>query len=233
MVERKSKNDNAFEQKLGLIGMVVIGLLLFFPFLIIGIVHYFNLKSRFAGSSSSQRIFEVWVLKKPLIYGMSIAFVLWLCSFSFLINLPARGGDFHSMSDNEIRLAVMVFILLFSCLCWVEYHVARWVAATYFGVVVDRGSGKIYLPKDMLNYGVSDYFKLKFITELGVMESINISDITRITRQKTRAAQVYHLYVEGKFGSRGIWFNHKQKRDECMAAIEDALGRRKTMIEFE
>lgn len=74
-------------------------------------------------------------------------------------------------------------------------------------------------PKDMANYSISDYLNFKFVTELGHMEEVPLSQIRRITRQAGK-----QLFVHGKFGSRGMKFSNKQKRDECLSAIEEGTS---------
>ena len=59
------------------------------------------------------------------------------------------------------------------------------------------------------------------------MESVRLSQIKKITREAGKK-----LYIHGPFGSRGIHFSNKQKRDECISAIEN-LGRVRANLEFE
>lgn len=80
----------------------------------------------------------------------------------------------------------------------------------------------------MVNFGIQDYLQLRFIRDMGDMESVPLSAITKITREAGKK-----LYVHGEFGSRGIAFSHKQKRDECIAAIENGSHEAITSVEFE
>ncbi len=222
---RTSKRDEERTKLQAKIALGLIGFFLFLPFLIVGIIYYYRLIKLYPVSETSQRIFEVWVLKKPIIYGIFIAL---FCSVFLVFAVAALYEEGSALPLILLSIIGVMILFIWLGFVWVEYHIARWVAATYFGVVVDRAQGVMYFPKDMANYSVLDYFKLKFISELGEMDSIHIVDIKRITRQiKT------HFYAHGRFGSRGIKFESKQKRDECLSALEDALGSRKTMIEFE
>jgi hypothetical protein len=101
------------------------------------------------------------------------------------------------------------------------------ISSHYFGVLVDAREDRLVIPKDMANYSISDYFQLKFIRDLGQMEIVRLSQIKRITRQGGTA-----LFIHGKFGSRGVKFSIKQKRDECMSAIQEGCSASLT-IEFE
>ena len=86
---------------------------------------------------------------------------------------------------------------------------------TYYRVIADPRNDHVLLPKDMANYGIEDYVQLKFIRELGEMESVPLSQISKITLEAGKK-----LFIHGPFGSHGICFSNKQKRDECIAAIE-------------
>jgi hypothetical protein len=54
-----------------------------------------------------------------------------------------------------------------------------------------------------------------------------LSDIGRITRKIG-----YDLYLSGSFGSRRITFTNKQKRDECIYAIQNS-GRTSAKVPVE
>jgi hypothetical protein len=204
------------------------GFLAFLPFLLVSIFHYYALRTQHGITDNSQRIFQTSSIWKPIFLGIFIGSFLALDIY--LIYSIFTGGSDGREQGTKLILYLIAFIPLIIglLLSWVAYHVACWIAATYYGVLIDQGSGKIVLPKDMANYSITDYLMLKFIYELGKMESVNLRDIKRITRQRG-----YSLFIHGPFGSRALKFPSKQKRDECMSAIEDALGSRKTMIEFE
>jgi len=227
MAKRKSKSDDASGKAV----MIFIGLIVFIPFLIIATIHYYVLRARHGISDDVQRIFQTSSILPPVVVGTFVGSALgstlipWLQVFAeggFHDNFVARG------QLTEAAVWCLIVSPILPILIWATFHVACWVGATYLGVLVDRGSDKVVFPKDMANYSITDYLKLKFIRELGHMESVPLSEVKRITRQ----SQV-HLYLHGPFGSRGIKFPSKQKRDECLVAIEEALGSRKTMTEFE
>jgi hypothetical protein len=223
MAQRKSNQSDV-----GVAILYIGGFLGFLPFLLVSIFHYYVIRNKHGITDNSQRIFQTSSIFKPVGAGVTIGSFLSIIIY-FIYTIPDKA---HEDSIHLIGLIFnpIFFILLIICvlLFWVAYHVSCWVAATYYGVLIDKGSGKIVLPMDMANYSITDYLKLKFIYELGKMESVNYRDIKRITRQRG-----YSLYIHGPFGSRAIKFPSKQKRDECLSAIEDALGSRKTMIEFE
>lgn len=218
MVTRKSKESDSG----GLLILMIMGLLVFLPMLIVAAVHYYRLRSKYGITDDAQRIFETSSIFRPIAVGVGVGAAL---SVALMMGLSIIGNN-QTWGSNGVVLTLA--LIVGAPLIWVAYHVARWVGATYFGVLVDRDNRKIFHPKDMLNYSITDYLKLKFIHELGEIESVPLDNIQRITRQSR-----VHLYLHGPFGSRGIKFPSKQKRDECLVAIEEAMGKRKTMMEIE
>lgn len=204
-----AKQNQAQSRLMGLI----IGFLALLPLLIVSAVQYSRLKSKYPENEYSQRVFDVGNLIQPC--GTSAGAIL---VFYWLYAMFASGKSIISM-------VVGCFILAFAIFTF--FKISQSVASTYFGVLVDPKNDRVLLPKDMANYSISDYFNLKFVTELGTMEEVPLSQVRRITRQGGKK-----LYIHGKFGSRGMEFSKKQKRDECISAIEDASSSR-TTVEFE
>jgi len=200
--------------KSGLILFLLLGLIFFIPFLVVSARRYKLLKANHLPLEGAQRIFESSSIFLPLSWGVVACGFL---GFLFVLGFEAESP------------ILMAFLLLLSTPFFVlSYYLALWLGATYFGVVVNKKAGDVTFPIDMANYTLGDWLRLKFIFELGEVDSVPVSAIKRITRQ-TRD----RLYLHGDFGSRGIKFPSKQKRDECLVAIEEALGSRKMMIEFE
>lgn len=192
---------------------LLFGFIALLPLLIVSVIHYSRLKSKYPENEYSQRAFDIGNLARPC--GTSIAAVV---IFYWLYAIFASGKSIVSL---VIGCTILVFAL------FTFFKIAQSVASTYFGVLVDPQNDRVLLPKDMANYSISDYFNLKFVTELGTMEEVPLSQIRRITRQAGKK-----LYIHGKFGSRGMEFSKKQKRDECISAIEDA-SKSRSSIEFE
>jgi hypothetical protein len=67
--------------------------------------------------------------------------------------------------------------------------------------------------------------KLRFIADYTKVDSVKISQITKLTR-----GYGTELYVHGPFGSRAIIMSSKQKRDECLAMIQNFTGKRGLLI---
>lgn len=184
------KNDNLTPL------LIFAGFLLFIPFLFFTFLHYRKLKKMYPKTDDSQRIFDFGNLIPAIIPG-----AISLAIGAYLI---AQSNQFWGS-------------LIFIAITWLGYNFAKSIAVTYYGVIVNSKNDTILLPKDMANYGIEDYMKLKFIRELGTMDVVNLSSITKITKQAGKK-----LFIHGSFGSRGVEFSSKQKRDECIAAIENA-----------
>lgn len=190
-----------------------IGFLALLPLLIVSVVHYSRLKSKYPENEHSQRIFDIGNLLQPCATSVGALFI-----FYWLYAMLASSKSIAATVIGGLIVVLAIFTF---------FKIAQSVASTYFGVLVDPENGRVLLPKDMANYSISDYFNLKFITELGTLEEVPLSEVRRITRQAGKK-----LFIHGKFGSRGMEFSKKQKRDECISAIEDAAKSR-TTIEFE
>ncbi len=92
---------------------------------------------------------------------------------------------------------------------------AERVAVRYFGVVFDDTEKKIVIPADLENSSFGENLRLNFIRKMGDYEEINVKDISSVTREKG-----VNFYIHGQFGSRKINFSNKQKRDECLSALQ-------------
>jgi hypothetical protein len=192
--------------------MSLIGFVALLPLMIVSISYYYSLKGRYPENEDTQRIFDVRLVTKYFVLAGIIAFVAWNVAVKPLLTLPPL---------------LPVYALVAVCALYLLVKLALAISSNYFGVLVDARKDVVILPKDMANYSIVDYLQLKFIRELGQVEEVRLSQIKRITRQGGTA-----LFIHGKFGSRGIKFSIKQKRDECMSAIQEASSA-STNIEFE
>lgn len=206
MVTKKEREQNA--QLFGLIISVAV----FALFSVFIIIHYRRIKSSYPISTQGQRVFDFGNLQPTLLVGggLIIAFPLGIAMLG-KTNIPG--------------LLILFYTLFY---LWGMYQYSKRIASVYFGVVVDPKRGIVAFPKDVHNYGLSDYFSLKSIRELGDMEELDLPQIEKITRQSGKI-----LFLHGAFGSRGIYFSRKQKRDECISAIQKNIKPGALMIELE
>ncbi|MGO2704708.1 hypothetical protein [Pseudomonas helleri] len=196
MANAKQKNDNT-----GLV--LLVGFVVLIPLLLVSLIYYKKLKDQYPEDEHAQRVFDTKNLYQPFLTAGAIILFSWWISAILSQMLPA--------AVSITIVATFALIIL--------YKIAKSISSTYFGVYVDPENDRVLLPKDMANYSVSDYFSLKFITELGTMEEVPLSQIKRITRQGGKK-----VFIHGKFGSRGMSFSNKQKRDECLSAIEEGCS---------
>ena len=179
--------------------LLAIAAFIFIPFLVVAVRHYKRMQKRFPPTATSQRIFDTLNLLPPLSAGSA-------CVIGTLGLIYYASGWF---------IAILAVPAVALAGIWLSCIMARWVATTYFGVIVDAASDTVVLPKDLASYGISDYLNFQFIRDLGDVDVLHLSSITKITREAGK-----HVYIHGPFGSRGMTFSNKQKRDECLAAIE-------------
>lgn len=205
MATAKEKEENARAMCL------IIGFVVFLPMMIFSIIRYRNIKSTYMENEHAQRVFDIGNLAPAFITaGSFLVLAFIVCNYSL--------GSPIGFLLGPITLIVAGLIC---------FKIAQSIGVTYFGVLVDPANNRVLLPKDMANYSVSDYLNLKFITELGTVEEVQLNQIRKITRQAGKK-----LFIHGKFGSRGMSFSNKQKRDECISAIEDA-ARLSASLEYE
>lgn len=130
--------------------------------------------------------------------------------------------------QQSTLLQIIFFASLILSTVWL-YAYSKHVGCQMVGVLFFPEKDEIVIPRDPLtNTAMQDLFHLKWIRDLYSMETLRLSDITKVNRSKG-----IHLFIHGLFGTRGLHFSNKQKRDECLAAIERTSHRRFSAIDFE
>ncbi len=200
---RAKQGDNAF------IG-IGIALLLFSPFLLLSIFKFYSLKNQYMSGKNYHRVIDIGTLKQPLIACAGLVFITYMA-------FAVTSGIHSSLGVATICVAAVV-----------AFKMAQWVAVKYIGAIIDADKKMIYFPPDMQSYGVEDYLACKFLKDMSTLDTVQINDIHKITRQAGK-----RLYLHGSFGSRAIVFSDKQKRDECMTAIQQLAGKGVIMYEME
>lgn len=190
--------------------MAFAGFLVFTPLLLFSVIRYGQLKKIYPVTQRSQRVFDVG----NLIPSFMAAGLLVVATFFALA---------FSLKNSPYILAPIVLAVAL----YIGYKIARSASTNYFGTYIDPENDRAVFPKDLGILSLSENLKLKFITELGEMDEVPLSQIKRITRQAGKT-----LYIHGRFGSRAINYSDKQKRDECISAIKYACTA-STPIEFE
>ena len=131
-----------------------------------------------------------------------------------MLPFMAINNDLSLMRILEIIIYEIPFLLL-----WILLNIIlfKWLAVAHFGVIVDPGNDRIVFRYDQESYDLIDYIKLRFISDLPRLDEVRLSEIGRITRKRGD-----DLFLLGVFGSRRITFSNKQKRDECIFAIQNS-----------
>lgn len=186
-------------------GLNFIGTLVMLPVLLLSIIFYVYYYFRYIAGDSRQRVMDIRRMAAPLIKGAVLLGAAVLFVFFFL-----TGGEAALVSPN-----------FFICLLGgIAIAVALHLTVIYVGVVGDPQNDRIIFPPDMQSYGFFDYLFLRFVVDYCRVDSTPLSAIKRITR-----GYGTELYLHGDFGSKGIFFSSKQKRDECMVMIQNLTNR--------
>jgi hypothetical protein len=179
---------------------LLVAILTFCVVLPVAICHYYFLRKKYL-LKGARRINDIGNLK-------SITEKVFLNSFvvSFIL-----AGCYMLHVSTAWLIILSLYVL------WHMMTIARWSSIVYFGVIVDSIGDRIYFRQDQQSYDISDYLTMKFFRDLEKIDSVKISEIDQLSRQYGE-----NLYIAGSFGSRKIWFTNKQKRDECIYALQNS-----------
>lgn len=190
--------------------LLVVALFVFLPFLIFGIFFYRKLKRKYSAIPNTQRVYDIGVLFKTL--GASIAIIV--ASAVLALQLSTLPTKFVSPETSQYIIRIML-VLYPAVMVWPMKKMAERIAIEYFGIIFNDNDRTMILPADLGNMGLGDWLRLKFLSRMGEQDSIDIRKISNITREKG-----VNFYIHGDFGSRRINFSNKQKRDECISALQ-------------
>lgn len=201
----KKKDDGA-----AVILLFVVAFIVFLPFLIFGMFFYRKLKRKYSAIPNTQRVYDIGVLFKTL--GAFIAVIV----FSALLVLQLSVLPVKLVSPETSHYITIVMLVLYPVvMIWPMKKMAERVAIEYFGIIFNDNDRTIILPADIGNMGFGDRLRLKFLSRMGEQDCIDIRKISNITREKG-----VNFYIHGDFGSRRVNFSNKQKRDECISALQ-------------
>nr|WDS96457.1 hypothetical protein VW1_00029 [Enterobacter sp.] len=207
----KKKDDGS----LGLL-LVILAFFIFLPFLIFSFLRYRNLKRLYNAIPNVQRVFDTGKLYS------SVAFAVFtvMGAIGLMIGLVSVVQKNVNPDVADI-LSKSILIIIAVLMIWPMKKMAERVAVEYFGIIFNDNDNTMILPSDISNMSFGDVVRLKFLSRLGDQDRIEISSITNITREKG-----VNFYIHGSFGSRRINFSSKQKRDECLSALQARAGNR-------
>lgn len=205
---RKKQNEDATKLILAVLGVV-----LFLPFMFFSFMHYNKIKKYHIQVDNVQRVFDIGLLWR------SIAFSTGIVSAGIAIMFY-----FNQIVIGSIPPEYINFLLAFDgvCLIMAFYPIkkmAERVAVRYAGVIFDDNQKVMLIPADLENSSFGDNIRLQFIKRMGDYDKITINDIANVTREKG-----VNFFIHGNFGSRKINFSNKQKRDECLVALQSRFS---------
>lgn len=204
MTRRSQANDKTLKY-----AFMVLGVILFLPFMLFSYLHYKKIKKNYMENSNAQRVYDVGLLWRSIIFSSGIITTGIVAMFYVNSNLLAAIPPEYAKVLFAIDVAVIIAAF------YPIKKMAERAAVRYFGVIFDDDDKKMIIPADLANASFSENVRLNFIRKMGDYEEIDISEIFNITREKG-----VNFFVHGRFGSRKINFTNKQKRDECLSALQ-------------
>ncbi|WP_318388847.1 hypothetical protein [Enterobacter sp.] len=207
----KKKDDGS----LGFL-LVIVAFLIFLPFLIFSFLRYRKLKRIYNAIPNIQRVFDTGKLYSSVLFAV----LMVVGAIVLMIGLVSALHKNLNPSDAAI-LSKSLLITIAVLMIWPMKKMAERVAVEYFGIIFNDNDNTMILPADISNISFGDLIRLKFLRRLGEQDRIAIGSINNITREKG-----VNFYIHGGFGSRRINFSNKQKRDECLSALQARAGNR-------
>lgn len=202
---KKKKDEEA-----GII-FLIIAALVFIPFMLLAFLHYRKMKSRYLTNRNVQRVVDIGRFYTVL--GSGIASVVGMLVVLWIGAANIGHGLATSRHGSVIIITLMVLYILL--MLYPFKKLADAAATAYLGVILEDDFNTLIFPADLANCTASDIVKLRFLKGLGTVERFQYSQITSFTREKGKL-----FYIHGDFGSRALSFSNKQKRDECLAALQ-------------
>lgn len=155
-----------------------------------------------------------------------------------LILMVVFVGDFFAFAvvyeENNIEgwikilTAVVGIVSFVGVLIWF-WGASKQIGCKMIGVLLFPNDGLIVIPRDSLtNTATQDIAQAKWFKDMFSLEAIQTQSIKKITRQAGK-----RLFIHGDFGTRRISFSNKQKRDECIYAIERVIKKKLVTLDFE
>jgi len=219
MATRKAKKDDAAGC---LAFMWLIGIVLLIPSLVVAIFYFSVLKGRYLQSPSVQRVVDTPKMFSSIGTGGIAVFGLLILGglLAYVVALAVGAVVGVGQLYNKLLTIILFTITPIPALLVFVIYIFR-IPILHLGIIGDKENGKLFFPFDMQSYTFGDYVKMRFVKDACSIDSINFSEINKITRGYGR-----DLYIHGAFGSRKITMSSKQKRDECIAMIQNICGKK-------
>jgi NADH:ubiquinone oxidoreductase subunit 5 (subunit L)/multisubunit Na+/H+ antiporter MnhA subunit len=201
------KNDKTAETAL-LLGSIAI----FCVFLINSFIVFKHFSKKYNLTEADERVTDslnimTFIPKILLILGIPLLFYIF-------------GAMIGDKLNNKNVFYIFIAIGCILGIIWAILLSAR-VGTTQIGVLIYKKRGIAVIPYDSSSNNLTENLLCKYITGYFLMEEIPLAGITKITRESGKK-----LFIHGTFGTRCIAWRNKQKRDECIAALELACKKR-------
>lgn len=225
----KKKNDDGF-------GLLIIAAV-FAASLVAGLIFLVNtflVRNHFAKKYDLKnvpvRVTEsTWIIIKGFV-GLTVGigffgglgFYLIFAGFHMLL-YPQQLTPIQAALVFVIMLVLGILFVLLALACSARLGVMQ------IGMLIFPEKGFFVIPADTHRNTFSEnILHGRWFLDMFKMEELPLKQITKITREKGKI-----VYVHGKFGTRKIAWGDKQKRDECINALEMACKRRLTGMTLE
>ncbi|MEA9423396.1 hypothetical protein ACV1C5_17955 [Aeromonas caviae] len=203
-----ARNNRANEEMMKY-AFIALGVILFLPFMLFSYLHYSSIKKHHIKGSCTQRVYDVGLLWRSIIFSSGII------TTGLIVMFYINSHLLSAIPPEYAKVLFGVDILVVIASLYPIKKMAERVAVRYFGVIFDDNDKKMVIPADLENSSFGENLRLNFIRKMGDYEEIYIKDISSVTREKG-----VNFYIHGHFGSRKINFSNKQKRDECLSALQ-------------
>lgn len=208
---KKNENDAGVLLLAGILGTIITSVFLINTYLV---YQYYNKKYDF--KAATDRVTDTWNFVK---YVLGTPGIIIICVM--FAGLPAFFLQNGVSSLGRILIIIWVILCLIVAIIWLLLDTAR-MATTQAGLLIYKDRGYFVIPSDWQQNSLTEnIIHLKIITFMYEMECLRLTDLEKTTREGGKIA-----YLHGNFGTRKISWRNKQKRDECIAALENACGKR-------
>lgn len=147
---------------------------------------------------------------------------------SFAVCMFYAAAFFCSPDDSGSATS---YFLAFICLALVILAVlalsAR-IGTTQLGMLIFEKKGVFVIPTDPTQFTLNEnVLHARLFTSMFTMEVLPLSGLRKITREYGKKA-----FLHGTFGTRTVNWRNKRMRDECIAALQMATGRKLSSIDL-
>ncbi len=152
--------------------------------------------------------------------GAPVVFSLLMLYYGYGMSLQTEGSESWLLICSLLVFPItLVWFAVWSC------H----LGAKMIGVLIFEDTNTMVLPRDPANNTArQDFFRLKWFFDLMRLDVVKLGEIEKMTRQSG-----VKLFIHGAFGTIGLRFSSKQKRDECISAIERTMKKSFVRLDME